>query len=251
MASRPLRFGPFHVPRINRIGQGHSPRPALSACRVPAGCLLPLSFSGESLETLIYPSSLSGRFASLIDVSFGTFRGFVRLVLGELEYLSGRLAPFVVLRPEKVQRLVFVCLGNINRSAFGAAVSTAMGVRTASIGLSTTTGHPAFEKAIQTAPVYGYDLGTHRATDFTDYTYQPGDLLLAMEVRHARELVRRGIPAEAVILLGHWARPHRIHIHDPHQHTDAYFRTCFAVIHSAVANLVEQLREAGSPCVER
>jgi hypothetical protein len=37
--------------------------------------------------------------------------------------------------------------------------------------------------------------------------YQPGDLLLAMEVRHAHELVRRGIPADAIALLGHWSRP--------------------------------------------
>lgn len=212
---------------------------------------MPLSFSGESLETLIYPSSLSGRFASLIDVSFGTFRGFVRLVLGELEYLSGRLAPFVALRPEKVQRLVFVCLGNINRSAFGHAVADKLGAQVASLGLSTTTGAPAFEKAVAAAPVYGFDLTAHRATNFTDFKYQPGDLLLAMEVRHARELIRRGIPADAIALLGHWSRPHRIHIHDPHLHTDQYFRTCFAIIHSAVANLIEELREGESPCLTR
>lgn len=205
---------------------------------------------GERVEKFVYRSSLAGRVASLIDVGFGTFRGFVRLVLGELAFVSGSLQPFVEVRPEQVRRLVFVCLGNINRSAFGHAVAAGLGVRVASIGLSTTTGAPAFEKAISTAPVYGASLAEHRATDFTDYSYQPGDLLLAMEVRHAHELVRRGIPASAVLLLGHWARPHRIHIHDPHQHTDQYFRTCFAIIHSAVVNLVDELRQAGSPCLK-
>ena len=203
------------------------------------------------MEKLVYSPSLSGRLASLIDVGFGTFRGFVRLVLGELEFLGGRLGPFVQIRPKAVKRLVFVCLGNINRSAFGHVVAESYGARVASLGLSTTTGAPAFEKAIAAAPVYGFDLTAHRATNFTDFKYQPGDLLLAMEVRHAHELIRRGIPADAIALLGHWSRPHRIHIHDPHLHTDQYFRTCFAIIHSAVANLIEELREGESPCLTR
>lgn len=149
---------------------------------------------------LRYRRNLVGRVASLLELSFATFRGFVRLTLAELEFVGGRLQPFVEIRPEAVHRLVFVCLGNINRSAFAHAVSAGLGARTASIGLSTTSGSPAFEKAIATAPVYGYSLTSHRATDFHDYTYQPGDLLLAMEVRHARELVGRGIPADAVAL---------------------------------------------------
>jgi protein-tyrosine phosphatase len=54
----------------------------------------------------------------------------------------------VQLQPERVRRLVFVCLGNINRSAFGHVVAAGLGVRVVSIGLSTpTTGAPAFEKA--------------------------------------------------------------------------------------------------------
>ncbi len=203
------------------------------------------------MDNFVYRRNLVGRVASLLELSFATFRGFVRLTLAELEFVGGRLQPFVEIRPEAVHRLVFVCLGNINRSAFAHAVSAGLGARTASIGLSTTSGSPAFEKAIATAPVYGYSLTSHRATDFHDYTYQPGDLLLAMEVRHARELVGRGIPADAVALLGHWARPHRIHIHDPHEHDAPYFRTCFAIIHSAVVNLVDDLRQANSPCLAR
>ncbi|WP_300438157.1 hypothetical protein [Zoogloea sp.] len=203
------------------------------------------------MDKFEYRKTLAGRLDSLIDVGFATFRGFVRLVLGELEFVSGRLQPFVQIRPKEVRRLVFVCLGNINRSAFADVVATGLGAHTASFGLSTNTGEPAFEKAISTAPVYGYDLAAHRATNFPDYTFQPGDLLLAMEVRHVRELIRRGIPEDSIALLGHWARPHRIHIHDPHRHTDAYFRTCFAIIHSGVANLVEELRQAGSPCLKR
>lgn len=189
------------------------------------------------------------RLNALVETNYGTFRGFVRLVLGELEYLSGRLRPFTEVSPAEVSRLVFVCLGNINRSAFADVVARRCGVRVASIGLSTTTGASAFEKAIEFAPLFGLQLGDHRATDFSDYVFERGDLLLAMEIRHARELVRRGIPKESIALLGHWSKPHRIHIHDPHTLSDRYFPTCFAVLHSAVLSLVDELRNAGSPCV--
>lgn len=192
---------------------------------------------------------LSERLNALVETNYGTFRGFVRLLLGELEYLSGRLRPFTDIDPAKVSRLVFVCLGNINRSAFADVVARSCGARVASIGLSTTTGAPAYEKAVEFAPVFGHQLDSHRATDFSDYVFQPGDLLLAMEVRHARELVRRGIPQESIALLGHWSKPHRIHIHDPHTLSDRYFPTCFTILHSGVLTLVDELRRSGSPCV--
>lgn len=193
--------------------------------------------------------TLSARASALTRSSFGTFRGLVRLLLGELEFLTGRLQPFLNLEPKAVHRLVFVCLGNINRSAFGEAVACRLGARAMSVGLSTTTGMPAFEKAIAMAPVYGHALADHRTTDFTDYQFEKGDLLLVMEVRHAHEVLRRGIPRHAVVLLGHWARPHRIHIHDPHGLCDDYFLTCFTIIQSAVANLIHELRLADSPSV--
>lgn len=183
----------------------------------------------------------SQRVKFLIDVNFGTFRGLIRLLLAELEYLSGRLDPFTVVHPEDVNRLVFVCLGNINRSAFAAEVARACGASAISIGLSTTTGAPAFEKAIRTSRLFNMDLSAHRATNFTDYEYLPGDLLVVMEVRHARDLICRGIPVHAIALLGHWGAPRRIHIHDPHMLSDRYFQTCFTVLYSATHRLVAEL----------
>lgn len=187
----------------------------------------------------------------LIDVNFGTFRGAVRWLLGEAEFLTGRLTPFLQPDFRATQRLVFVCLGNINRSAFAQAVALPLGLESVSIGLSTTTGAPAYHMAVEAAQRYGLNLAAHRATDYQDYVYTPGDLLLAMEVRHAHELAKRGVPSKAIALLGHWARPHRIHIHDPHTLSEIYFRTCFAILQSAVVNLADELRHNGSPCVAR
>lgn len=189
------------------------------------------------------------RLSSLIAGSFGTHRGLIRMLLGETEYLAGRVNQFLQPNLVATQRLVFVCLGNINRSAFAEGVAAASGLNTASIGLSTSTGNPAFHMAIDTAQHFGINLQAHRATDFTDYEYRPGDLLLAMEIRHARRLVCQGIPPQAIALLGHWATPHRIHIHDPHTLSSAYFRTCFSLIHSAIRELAMDCRNTGSPSI--
>lgn len=55
---------------------------------------------------------------SLINDSLGTLPGLVRLVLGELQYLSGRLNGFLQPDFRSRKRLVFVYLGNINCSPF-------------------------------------------------------------------------------------------------------------------------------------
>ena len=189
------------------------------------------------------------RLRCVIDTNHGTTRGLVRAMLAQLEFVLGRLESHTRPNAKQVGRLVFVCLGNINRSAFAEQVARALGTNTCSIGLSTTTGGPAFHKAVETAPQFGLDLSQHRATDMKDYSFRPTDLLLAMEIRHARQLVAAGIPKDSIALLGHWASPHRIHLHDPHTLSDAYFRTCFTLIHSAVHGLVDEMRAAQSPCL--
>jgi protein-tyrosine phosphatase len=195
--------------------------------------------------------SISTRIAQVLDVNHGTFRGWVRSLLGQLAFISGRLDRHLNPVAWPVDRLVFVCLGNINRSAFAAGVANRLGMANCSIGLATTTGAPAFHCAVTTAKRFGIDLSTHKATDISDYVYRPGDLLLAMEVRQIEQLIACGMPVHAIAPLGNWASPHRIHLHDPHTLSDAYFQTCFSLIHSAVINLCEEFKSLERPCVSR
>ncbi len=197
------------------------------------------------------PVQLPARLRRVIDTNHGTARGLVRSMLAQLEYVLGRLENHTHPAAKGVDRLVFVCLGNINRSAFAEHVARSLGANTCSLGLSTTTGAPAFHKAVEIAPQFGLDLTRHHATDLKDYQFRASDLLLAMEIRHVKQLVAAGIPRHSIALLGHWASPHRIHLHDPHTLSDAYFRTCFTLIHSAVNGLVAEMRHEHSPCVQQ
>ncbi len=194
---------------------------------------------------------MRARISQVLNANYGSFRGWVRSLLGQMEYVTGRLNQHLQPSVSTVDRLVFVCLGNINRSAFAAEVARSRRANVHSIGLSTTTGAPAFHTAVSTATRLGYDLLAHTATDLSDYTYQAGDLLLIMEVRHIGRLIASGIPAQAIAPLGWWASPIRIHLHDPHTLSDEYFRTCFNLINSAVINLTEEFRALDSPCMTR
>ncbi len=141
---------------------------------------------------------------------------------------------------EAVTRLVFVCHGNICRSAFADVVAQRSGLRTASFGLSTSSGKAAHGPAMAAACLLGHDLAAHRTTRVEDYTPAPGDLLLAMEVRQLVRLANdprlSHLPR---MLLGGWAQPPFPHLHDPYELSPAYMATCLRRIESAVLNLAE------------
>lgn len=189
-----------------------------------------------------YCADIPARLKKLIHTNYGTHRGFVRLVLAQLEYILGNVDDFCRFDPTQAKQLVFVCWGNINRSCFADYVARRLGIPASSFGLSTTTGSPAFPTAIATASRHGIRLDEHTATDKCDYHYQEGDWLFVMEIRHARQLVALGFPSNRISLLGHWASPMRLHIHDPHSLSRDYYITCFTLLESAVTNIASLLQ---------
>jgi protein-tyrosine phosphatase len=97
--------------------------------------------------------------------------------------VRGLLEAYRLRHPERVRRVVFVCLG-ISAAAPMRNAWHALGMPAASIGLSTCTGAASPDAA--RAAASGEDLSAHRATDFRDFTVLPGDLFLAMEPARAR-----------------------------------------------------------------
>jgi protein-tyrosine-phosphatase len=169
----------------------------------------------------------------------GTWRGAVRALLAWGALRGGLLEAYRLRHPERVRRLVFVCLGNICRSAYAQHVASQPGLPAVSIGLSTSTGAASPDAALRAAQRCGADLSEHRATDFRDFEVLPGDLFLTMEVRHAQELQHRLIARTDVqiALLGLWCEPPMPHLHDPYTLSDAYFDRCFARVRQAVHGL--------------
>src|SRR3546814_2718419 len=82
-----------------------------------------------------------------IDARFGTTRGVVRLMLSYGETALG-LASIRAPEADEVRRLVFVCHGNICRSAFADVAADEAGLNTDSFGLSDVHGAPAHPTVI-------------------------------------------------------------------------------------------------------
>ena len=180
----------------------------------------------------------SPRPPSRVNERYGTVRGLVRLALSYVQ-VAGHRAFIVEPAPAAVRRFVFVCQGNICRSAFADRLVHDRGFDSTSFGLSTAANGIAHPPAAAAAADLGVDLSTHRTQRVEDYVPQEGDLLLAMEVRQLARLA--AMPRLAHLprsLLGRWANPPRPHLHDPFGLDQAYMATCLTVIETAVGNLV-------------
>ena len=174
---------------------------------------------------------------------YGTWRGAVRALLAYGALHAGLLRRYRLHHPGRVRRVVFVCLGNICRSAYAHQVAAGLGMEVASIGLSTCTGAASPATAVQAARRRGVDLSGHRATDLQDFAVLPGDLFLVMEGRQAAELRQRlGHRTDVqVALLGLWCRPAMPHLHDPFTLSDGYFDQCFYRVRQSVLRLHREL----------
>jgi protein-tyrosine phosphatase len=170
----------------------------------------------------------------MIARRYGTLRGLVRLVLshGELSFGRGGVR---LDDPAEIRRLVFVCHGNICRSAFADVAARRAGLSVASFGLSAESGRAAHSPAIKAAARLGQALGDHRATDVSDYIPQEGDLLLAMETRQLRRIADDPRLAHVPrTLLGLYTRPRVPHLHDPYSLSSAYMARCLALIETTI-----------------
>lgn len=136
-----------------------------------------------------------------------------------------------------VERLVFVCKGNICRSPYASARARSLGLRAVSFGLTAVEGALADPAASRNALFRGLDLSTHRSTSMDRLSVATGDLVVVFEPAHLT-LVRRICTGRiSPTLLGVWAQPIRPYIHDPYGRGDRYFQQCFALIDTNITQL--------------
>ncbi|HXN41848.1 MAG TPA: hypothetical protein VN918_08685 [Myxococcaceae bacterium] len=162
--------------------------------------------------------------------------------------LADRLGYFAGLRGVdwvKVRRLVFVCRGNICRSAYAEHRAGSMGLNATSFGIHAGPGREADSTAITVASKRGMDLRAHRARSLGGFTAQTGDLLIPMEPSHLKPLRAIGRAGQAQLtLLGMWCSPRRPYLQDPYGLGTAYFDHCFATIDEALITMRQRMAAA-------
>lgn len=173
-----------------------------------------------------------------LNSRYGTYRGFVRLVVSHIQILLVSQQDLSV-----VKRLVFVCRGNICRSAYADAVASLLGFPSASFGLRTASGRNAHDPVIKEASSRGISLATHRSVAADEFVRQPGDLYLVMETRQIGDMRRiaafRNSPVD---LLGRYGG--RPHLHDPYGLGREFTATSLNDIDRSVRSLVHRIRQA-------
>ena len=163
-------------------------------------------------------------------------------------YLAGRLGRFDHWKAvdwSRVERLVFVCSGNICRSPYAEHVAIGHGLLAVSCGTTAKGGATADPTAIGVAAERGISLAEHRSRHLDDISLAAGDLLVVMDLGHLAAL--EGIAGESnaqLTLLGLWDGAHPVVIHDPFGRPAEDFQVCFGRIDRCLNGLVETRNQA-------
>lgn len=138
-------------------------------------------------------------------------------------------------------RLVFVCHGNIMRSAFATEVARAAqpayANRIVGAGTHAKTGRQAQDSAIRVAPLFGMSLESHTASDLTVTAITADDVVVCMDVMNEANVLAREVPAERVFLVRDIngtakteASSGSREVHDPYGKGDAVTTAAFCAL---------------------
>lgn len=139
---------------------------------------------------------------------------------------------------------MFVCKGNICRSAFAEAVAKSRGLNSISCGVETRDGLPADRKAVEAALRKGEDLESHKTQKITSISARDRDLFIAMEPWHVNYIDEEFGNKARCTLLGIWGKPVSPYIHDPYGSMPGYFDYSFDCIEKSVGEITNEIRKA-------
>jgi protein-tyrosine phosphatase len=177
-----------------------------------------------------------------IKQDFGSRKGFLRFIYFQLLLKFGFFNRYKKIDFSSVNRLVFVCTGNICRSPFAEAVARKNGVDCYSFGLDTRGGDGADPRAIAYADSQGFDLSQHVTRKLTDYRVEKGDLLILMEPAHLRMLPSH-LMFMPITFAGLWLDSAILYLHDPYNTCNEYFHKCETLVQAATENILAKWRQ--------
>lgn len=178
---------------------------------------------------------------SWLKDKYGSRRGAMQMHRHFFLYLFGKYNAYRQINWDEIDRLVFVCKGNICRSAYAEAFAKSLGVEAISCGIETKLGVPANETAIKVSASRGFDLGEHRTTPITALKFKENDLILAMEPWQVEYLSNNFNGSQNISLLGLWGKSKRPYIHDPYSSSPIYFNNCFNYIENSIHEVASKI----------
>lgn len=173
--------------------------------------------------------------------TFGSRRGLLNMTRAQWIYLLGGYHYCKKIDWSRIDRLIFVCHGNICRSPLAEYAARSEGLSSESFGLSCSDGHPADPRAVGYAKSCNLDLSAHRTRNIRAYSPLPGDLVVVMEPSHLDQASAHLNGRAQLTLAGIWLAGARPYIHDPFCASDIFFMKCESQVIMAANAIKEKL----------
>jgi len=175
---------------------------------------------------------------------YGSRRGLLSALQHRLWLFAGRYQEYHRINWSNVDRLVFVCKGNICRSPFAEMVAKAKGIDSMSCGTDAGSDIPADKNAVAAGLRRGVDLREHLSRHVTSLVINKGDLFVVMEPEQGELIKARHGRQIACTLLGLWLKPPLPYLHDPYGKSPVYFDRCFGLIDESVERIAREIKLA-------
>ena len=179
-----------------------------------------------------------------IKNNFGSKRGLLRAFVAEAARSVGCYKRFSSINFNKVNRIIFICNGNICRSPLGEAVARTHGIDSASYGLDTRGGDNADPRALAFGKANKVLFSNHKTQQIKNYQPSPNDLLVGMEPRHVKQLKKLYGNKVQITMAGLWLKPPAAYLHDPYNTNSTFFNHCESLVAHAAKVLVLKVKES-------
>lgn len=188
------------------------------------------------------------------------FKGYFRRLVAlstEIKFFRGQSRAWnkgkVSAALSQAESILFLCYGNINRSALADAMvrgyAEDSGICVTSAGFHWESGRPADPVMVEVAGQFGVDMDTVRSTCVSEQQLHDSDIIFVMEKAHYDRLLAVDASiAEKVYLLGAhrnsagWA----VEITDPYGRSRSNYIHCYERIAEAVDNIKAVIAERSS-----
>ena len=183
----------------------------------------------------------------IINNHFGSRRGMLRSIKYAILLRLGFYHRYKKVDFSRVERLVFVCYGNICRSPFAEQLAIAKGLNAISYGLYCQDHKKTDPRAVSLAIEFGVSLTNHRTTNIKHYESKKGDLVVVMEPKHIIDLHLIDTSPEQLTVATLWNKKRSTYLHDPYASNSVFFEKCGYRLAEAVSAIHTKLQGKVAP----
>ncbi len=208
------------------------------------------SFPDNIPDLLQYCSGLE-LFKNKLRINyFFSFWKHKRYLVTSIIYLInlnlGHYKKFTVIDWSKVDRLIFVCKGNICRSPYAEIMAKEHGLKSISVGIDADGKSGADEMAAKIAAQRGVDLSGHRSRKIDHIEYTDTDLIVCMEPSQTDTVLNNKTIVGSncqITLLGLWCSKKKVIVRDPYGQSTHIFSESFELIDDALSTINKMINK--------